>query len=128
MRIYSTLVSIKVGGKKQAVLQTLEVKTLNKICICTTIVVQKSMSKSSIVQARMEPELKASAESIFRELGLNSSQAISIFYKQVELSGGLPFKVVVPNEQTRKTFQQTDDGQDLTVCEDAQDMFKKLGL
>ena len=46
----------------------------------------------------------------------------------MELSGGLPFKVVVPNEQTRKTFQQTDDGQDLTVCEDAQDMFKKLGL
>ena len=50
------------------------------------------------------------------------------FYKQVELCGGLPFKVVVPNEQTGKTFQQTDDGQDLTVCEDAQDMFKKLGL
>ena len=96
--------------------------------MCTTIVVQKSMSKSSIVQARMEPELKASAESIFRELGLNSSQAISIFYKQVELCGGLPFKVVVPNEQTRKTFQQTDEEQDLTVCEDAQDMFKKLGL
>ena len=66
------------------------------------------MSKSSIVQARMEPELKASAESIFRELGLNSAQAITIFYKQVELSGGLPFKVVVPNEKTRKTFQQTD--------------------
>ena len=86
------------------------------------------MSKSSIVQARMEPELKASAESIFRELGLNSAQAITIFYKQVELSGGLPFKVVVPNEKTRKTFQQTDKGQDLTVCEDAQDMFKKLGL
>ena len=92
------------------------------------MVVQGGMSKSSIVQARMEPELKASAESIFRELGLNSAQAITIFYKQVELSGGLPFRVVVPNEQTRKTFQQTDDGQDLTVCEDAQDMFKKLGL
>ena len=50
-----------------------------------------------MVQARMEPELKANAESIFSDLGLNSAQAITIFYKQVELSGGLPFKVVVPN-------------------------------
>ena len=72
--------------------------------------------------------MKASAESIFRELGLNSAQAITIFYKQMELSGGLPFKMVVPNQQTRKTFQQTDEGKGLTVCEDAQDMFKKLGL
>jgi len=86
------------------------------------------MSKTSMVQARMEPKLKEKAESIFRDLGLNSAQAITIFYKQVELSGGLPFKVVVPNERTRKTFQQTDEGKELTVCEDAQDMFKKLGL
>jgi len=86
------------------------------------------MSKSSVVQARMEPKLKAKAESIFHELGLNSAQAINIFYKQVELAGGLPFNVVVPNETTRQTFQKTDEGKDLVVCEDADDMFKKLGL
>jgi DNA-damage-inducible protein J len=59
---------------------------------------------------------------------LNSAQAINIFYKQVELAGGLPFNVVVPNETTRQTFQKTDEGKDLVVCEDADDMFKKLGL
>ena len=86
------------------------------------------MGKSSVVQARMEPKLKAKAESIFHELGLNSAHAINIFYKQVELAGGLPFNVVVPNEKTRQTFQKTDEGKDLVVCEDADDMFKKLGL
>ena len=86
------------------------------------------MSKSAMVQARVEPDLKNNAESIFRELGLNSSQAITMFYKQVELTGGLPFNVVVPNEKTRKTFESTDEGQDLIVCEDAQDMFDKLGV
>ena len=74
----------------------------------------------------MEPELKESAESIFRELGLILLRRL-VFLQTGGTHGGLPFKVVVPNEQTRKTFQQTDDGQDLTVCEDAQDMFKKLG-
>tara|TARA_B100001057_G_scaffold39743_2_gene35737 strand:+ start:904 stop:1164 length:261 start_codon:yes stop_codon:yes gene_type:complete len=86
------------------------------------------MSKSAMVQARVEPDLKNNAESIFRELGLNSAQAITMFYKQVELTGGLPFNVVVPNDTTRKTFESTDEGQDLIVCEDAQDMFDKLGV
>ena len=86
------------------------------------------MSKSAMVQARVEPDLKNNAESIFRELGLNSAQAITMFYKQVELTGGLPFNVVVPNEKTRKTFESTDEGRDLIVCEDAQDMFGKLGV
>ena len=86
------------------------------------------MSKSAMVQARVEPDLKNNAESIFRELGLNSAQAITMFYKQVELTGGLPFNVGVPNEKTRKTFESTDEGRDLIVCEDAQDMFEKLGL
>ncbi len=81
-----------------------------------------------MVQARVEPDLKNNAESIFRELGLNSAQAITMFYKQVELTGGLPFNVVVPNDTTRKTFESTDEGQDLIVCEDAQDMFDKLGV
>jgi len=86
------------------------------------------MSKSAMVQARVEPDLKNNAESNFRELGLNSAQAITMFYKQVELTGGLPFNVVVPNERTRKTFESTDEGRDLIVCEDAQDMFDKLGV
>ena len=81
-----------------------------------------------MVQARVEPEVKNKAESIIRELGLNSAQAITMFYKQVVLTGGLPFNVVVPNEKTRKTFESTDEGRDLIVCEDAQDMFEKLGL
>ena len=81
-----------------------------------------------MVQARVEPDLKNNAESIFRELGLNSAQAITMFYKQVELTGGLSFNVVEPNEKTRKTFESTDEGKDLIVCEDAQDMFEKLGL
>jgi len=41
---------------------------------------------------------------------------------------GLPFDVIIPNETTRMTFKHTDAGQNLTVCEDADDMFDKLGL
>ncbi len=86
------------------------------------------MSKTATVRARIEPELKDKAEHVFRKLGLTATQAIRLFYKQVQLRDGLPFEVAIPNEITRRTFNKTDAGRDLIVCEDADDMFKKLGI
>jgi DNA-damage-inducible protein J len=86
------------------------------------------MNKTSTVRARIEPDLKDKAEKVFQKLGLTSTQAITLFYKQVEMRNGLPFDVVIPNEITRRTFDETDDGKNLVVCEDADDMFRKLGI
>ena len=55
------------------------------------------MSKTATVRARLEPGLKDHAESVFHRLGLNPTQAITIFYRQVELRDGLPFDVAIPN-------------------------------
>ena len=86
------------------------------------------MSKTSSIRARIEPELKNKAETIFRQLGLTTTQAITLFYKQVELRKGLPFDIAVTNETTRRTFEDTDSGRNLVVCEDAEDMFRKLSI
>ncbi|MBT8042392.1 MAG: type II toxin-antitoxin system RelB/DinJ family antitoxin [Pontiella sp.] len=86
------------------------------------------MSKTAMVRARVEPELKQHAEEVFQRLGLNATQAITMFYKQVELREGLPFEIAIPTPATAKTFQATDSGKDLIICEDANDMFDKLGI
>ena len=86
------------------------------------------MSKTAMVRARVEPDLKHHAEGVFHRLGLNATQAITMFYRQVELRDGLPFDVVVPTATTRKTFENSEAGRDLVVCEDADDMFRKLGI
>jgi DNA-damage-inducible protein J len=86
------------------------------------------MGKTAMVRARVEPELKEQAENVFQRLGLNATQAITLFYKQVEFRQGLPFEVVIPTEITRETFEATEAGQDLVVCEDAAEMFTKLGI
>jgi DNA-damage-inducible protein J len=86
------------------------------------------MAKSATVRARIQPDLKEKAEGIFRELGLSTTQAISLFYRQVELRKGLPFGVVIPNETTRRTFEETDAGRNLIVCEDLNDMFGRLRI
>lgn len=86
------------------------------------------MSKTAMVRARVEPDLKDHAESVFYRLGLNATQAITMFYKQVELRDGLPFDVVIPTPTTTRTFKDSEAGRDLVVCEDADDMFRKLGI
>ena len=86
------------------------------------------MNKTTMTRARVEPELKKNAETVFQRLGLNATQAIMLFYKQVELRNGLPFDVVVPTPTTKRTFEASEAGRDLIVCEDADDMFIKLGI
>ena len=86
------------------------------------------MGKTSTIRARIEPDLKGKAEYIFQQLGLTTTQAITLFYKQVELKKGLPFDVAIPNKTTLKAFSDTDAGRNLTICKDVGDMFEKLGI
>jgi len=86
------------------------------------------MGKTAMVRARIEPNLKKQAETLLTKLGLSSSQAITMFYRQVTLRKGLPFDVVIPTATTLKTFEDTDSRRNLVVCKDADDMFKKLSI
>ncbi len=88
------------------------------------------MLKTQTIHARVSPELKTSAEYILNNLGMTVSQAITIFYRQIELHQGLPFSVSlnVPNKLTRETLEKSARGEDIVVCKDADDMFSKLGI
>ena len=86
------------------------------------------MMKSAMIRARVDPTLKQEAENIFEALGLSATQAITIFYQQVKWARGLPFEVRVPNEVTLQTFEETDAGENLVRCVNAQDLFAKLGI
>ncbi len=86
------------------------------------------MPKASTIRARIEPELKHNVERLFAQLGLTTTEAITLFYKQVELRQGLPFAVELPNKVTMRTFRDTDQGKGIVRGEDADDMFRKLGI
>lgn len=86
------------------------------------------MLKSAMIRARMDPDLKEEVERVFAELGLTTTQAITLFYQQVKLNRGLPFSVRIPNEVTRRTFAETDAGQNVAPYESAEDMVSRLGI
>ena len=56
------------------------------------------MANTTTVHARMDTALKENVEAILAQLGLTSSDAIKLFYKQIELNGGLPFELKVPDK------------------------------
>jgi len=51
---------------------------------------------------RTDTEIKAAAEQLFNELGLNLTTAVNMFLRQAIRTGGIPFEVKVntPNETT----------------------------
>jgi len=86
------------------------------------------MPKTETIRARVETKLKADAESILNGLGLNASEAIRLFYKQVVMRKGLPFDVAIPNAETCRAIRDVEEGRGLSRYEDTQEMFEKLGL
>ena len=86
------------------------------------------MAKTSVISARIDPELKNTVEEIFRDLGLTTAQAITLFYKQVELQQGLPFIVRIPNDVTLSTLRETRSRYDLEEFNTVEDLFNDLGI
>ena len=84
------------------------------------------MPKTETVRARMEPELKREAETVLKEIGLSTTEAIRLFYRQLALRKGLPFDVKIPNAETREAMRQARDGENLTEWADADALFSSV--
>ena len=68
------------------------------------------MNKTAVVSARMAPEVKGKAEKILNQLGLTTTEAITLFFQQINLRNGIPFPIEMPNEETMKAIQEADAG------------------
>jgi DNA-damage-inducible protein J len=83
--------------------------------------------KSAMVRARIEPGLKTKAEKYFDILGLTTTQAITLFFKQVELHHGLPFEISIPNAETIAAMKEIEEGGGKKF-DNAEELFKHLGI
>ena len=65
--------------------------------------------KSANVVARVEPDIKEKAEAIFETLGIPASTAINMFYRQVILWDGMPFRPSIPSGRPHARDEMTDE-------------------
>lgn len=78
--------------------------------------------KAAEIRSRIEPDLKEEATRVLAACGLNVSDAIRLFLRQVVAQNGLPFEVKMPNAATRAAMAEADAG-NLPRFKSAQELF-----
>jgi DNA-damage-inducible protein J len=86
------------------------------------------MSKTALITARIDPSLKQTTETILQQLGLTPSQAITMFYRQINLRRGLPFEVNLPNTETRQAIEDAVNRTNVKTFETVDDALTELGI
>ncbi len=64
------------------------------------------MALNATVRARVESNLKQEVEEILKEIGLSTSQAITLFLKRIKYERGIPFELKVPNATTIQAMEE----------------------
>ncbi len=65
--------------------------------------------KTGYINARVTPTLKHDAERVLSTLGVSTTEAITMFLRQVVLRQGLPFPVRIPNAATAAAIKAARD-------------------
>lgn len=60
--------------------------------------------KSANVTARIQPEIKQQAEAVLERIGLPVSVLIDTLYRQIIMTGGVPYPLTVPKLPTRDSL------------------------
>lgn len=84
------------------------------------------MSKTAFIRARVEPKLKVTAEHVLSELGITPTQAITMLYTRIAREHEWPLELKIPNAKTARAIREARKGKGITVCQDVDDLFKKL--
>jgi DNA-damage-inducible protein J len=86
------------------------------------------MTKTATISTRIDPELKGNVEQIFAGLGLTTTQAITLFLKQVEMHKGLPFAVKIFNPETVAALEESENYHELKPFNNLDDLFEDLDI
>ena len=68
------------------------------------------MALDATVRARVDSELKEDVEKILSEIGLSTSQAITMFMKGIRRERGIPMELKIPNEETLTAMREVEMG------------------
>ena len=83
------------------------------------------MGKTATITTRIEPQLKRNAESVLGNLGVNTTDAITMFLSQVVLQRGLPFAVRLPNPATRAALKELEAGGGERLAAGTDEVFRR---
>ena len=84
------------------------------------------MGNGATINVRVDPQTKDEAQNILGELGMNLSQAVSLFLRQIIFNRGIPFEVKIPNKLTIETIEKSERGEGLHEVSSVKELMKEL--
>lgn len=86
------------------------------------------MTAKAFIRARIDEDIKNEAAAVLEQMGLTVSDVVRITLTRVAHEKALPFDLQVPNKTTEETLVKSERGEDLHHVEDAEEMFRRLGI
>ncbi|MDD3435754.1 MAG: type II toxin-antitoxin system RelB/DinJ family antitoxin [Candidatus Gastranaerophilales bacterium] len=83
-------------------------------------------AKTDFIRVRINPELKIAVQDILDKLGINTTDFITMTYRQVLLQKGVPFDVKLPNYKTKKAINDMKKGIDVSVYKNIDEFMKDM--
>ena len=62
----------------------------------------------------LDAKTKQKAQEIFKQYSMGLSDAFNIFLSQTVLERGIPFKIKIPNKETRQVIKDAREGKNMT--------------
>lgn len=84
------------------------------------------MNSEANIQTRIDGRIKNKAGKILARLGLNHSQAINIFYRQIILRNGIPFSLELPNKTTLDAVAELESEKSIKSYKHTKELFEEL--
>ncbi len=88
--------------------------------------VPRKPAKTGYINARVEPKLKKKAEAVLDKIGLSTTDAVTIFLKQLVAQQGLPFEAKIPDRETIRAMRELDRGGGTRHTGDVASLFAEL--
>ena len=86
------------------------------------------MPKTATIHTRIEPEVKSQVDNILSELGISTTEAINLFFRQVIRYRGIPLDLRIPNAETLSAMEEAEEifEKGVSRFSDLDEMFEEL--
>lgn len=70
--------------------------------------------KTANLTMRIDPKLKRDSMAILNEIGISTSQAVTMLLKQIVETKSIPFELKIPNKTTLRAMKDAEEGRNLS--------------
>jgi DNA-damage-inducible protein J len=84
------------------------------------------MAKTAYINARVDKNLKAKAEKVLKDVGVNTTDLVEMTLHQVVLQQGVPFPVRRPNKETLRAIRDLRAGKGVRHSGSTEELFNEI--